>query len=68
MADIDINEDHNPQEYREEQESKKKSDLITMKIHPEIWDELGVRDPAQIKLETAIMKKTRQLKKELRTD
>ena len=68
MADIDVNEDFNPQEFREKQESKKQSDLITMKIHPEIWDELGVRDPEQIKLETAIMKKTRQIKKELRTD
>jgi tetratricopeptide (TPR) repeat protein len=68
MADIDVNEDFNPQEFREKQESKKTSDLITMKIHPEIWEELGVRDPEQIKLETAIMKKTRQIKKELRTD
>lgn len=57
MADIDVNEDFNPQEFREKQESKKKSDLVTMKIHPEIWEELGVRDPEQIKLETAIMKK-----------
>ncbi len=68
MADIDVNEDFNPQEFRDKQENKKESKLVTMKIHPEIWDELGVRDPEQIKLETAIMKKTRQIKKELRTD
>ena len=38
---------------------------ITMKIHPEIFEELGVRDPDEIKRETAIVKKTRQVQKEL---
>ena len=68
MSEVDVNEDFDVNEYREKKDSKKQSDYITMKIDPEIFEELGVRDPEQIKLETAIMKKTRQLKKELRTD
>jgi Flp pilus assembly protein TadD len=44
------------------------TDWVTMKIDPEIFDELGVRDPEQIKLETKIMKKVRQVKKELKND
>ncbi|MCH7498784.1 MAG: hypothetical protein IH886_02050, partial [Nitrospinae bacterium] len=54
MADVDVNEEFNPQEFRDKQENKKQSKLVTMKIHPEVWEELGVRDPEQIKLETAI--------------
>ena len=68
MAEIDVNEDFDVEGFRDDQESKKKSNWVTMKIHPEIFEDLGVRDPEQIKLETAIMKKTRQVKKELRTD
>ena len=43
-------------------------EYTTMKIDPEIFEELGVRDPEQIKLETKIMKETRKLKKELKKD
>ena len=46
----------------------KTPDWVTMKIHPEIFEELGVRDPDEIKRETAIVKKTRQVQKELRND
>ena len=46
----------------------KTPDWVTMKIHPEIFEELGVRDPEEIKRETAIVKKTRQVQKELRND
>ena len=44
------------------------TDWITMKIEPYIFEELGVRDPEQIKLETKIMKKVRQVNKELKDD
>ena len=32
-------------------EAGKPTDWVTMKIDPEIFEELGVRDPEQIKLE-----------------
>ena len=44
------------------------SDFVTMKIDPEIFEELGVRDPEELKREMAITKKVRQVKKELKTD
>ena len=46
----------------------KPTDWITMKIDPEIFEELGVRDPEETKREMAISKKTRQVRKELKTD
>ena len=46
----------------------KPTDWITMKIDPEIFEELGVRDPEETKREMAITKKTRQITKELKAD
>ena len=46
----------------------KPTDWITMKIDPEIFEELGVRDPEETKREMAITKKTRQVNKELKAD
>ena len=46
----------------------KPTDWITMKIDPEIFEELGVRDPEETKREMAITKKTRQVSKELKAD
>ena len=46
----------------------KPTDWITMKIDPEIFEELGVRDPEETKREMAISKKSRQVRKELKTD
>ena len=46
----------------------KPTDWITMKIDPEIFEELGVRDPEETKREMAITKKTRQVSKELKSD
>ena len=41
-------------------------EYVTMKIHPDIFEELGVRDPEEIKLQTKIMKETRKLVKALK--
>ena len=49
-------------------QADKPTDWITMKIEPEIFEELGVRDPEETKREMAITKKTRQVRKELKTD
>ena len=38
----------------------------TMKIDPEIFRELGVRDPEETKREMAISKRVRQVRKELK--
>ncbi|SVC88748.1 uncharacterized protein METZ01_LOCUS341602, partial [marine metagenome] len=38
----------------------------TMKIDPEIFEELGVRDPEEIKREMEISKRVRQVRKELK--
>ena len=38
----------------------------TMKIDPEIFEELGVRDPEELKREMAISKRIRQVRKELK--
>lgn len=46
----------------------KPTDWIKMKIDPEIFEELGVRDPEETKREMAITKKTRQVNKELKAD
>ena len=46
----------------------KPTDWITMKIDPEIFEELGVRDPEETKREMAISKKSRQVRKELKAD
>ena len=40
----------------------------TMKIDPEIFQELGVRDPEETKREMAISKRVRQVRKELKSD
>jgi len=52
----------------DDQSKKGPPEYTTMKIDPEIFEELGVRDPEQIKLETKIMKETRRLKKALKED
>ncbi len=44
----------------------KPTDWITCKIHPEIFEELGVRDPEETKREMAIAKRVRQVRKELK--
>ena len=49
-------------------QADKPTDWITMKIEPEIFEELGVRDPEETKREMAITKKTRQVRKEMKTD
>ena len=49
-------------------QAQKPTDWITMKIEPEIFEELGVRDPEETKRDMAITKKTRQIRKELKTD
>ena len=38
----------------------------TMKIDPEIFEELGVRDPEELKREMDIAKRVRQVRKELK--
>ena len=42
-------------------QADKPTDWITMKIDPEIFEELGVRDPEVTKREMAISKKTRHI-------
>ena len=49
-------------------QADKPTDWITMKIEPEIFEELGVRDPEETKRDLAITRKTRQIRKELKTD
>ncbi|HJN99249.1 MAG TPA: tetratricopeptide repeat protein, partial [Nitrospinaceae bacterium] len=49
-------------------EGGKGADWVTMKIDPEIFEELGVRDPEETKREMAISKRVRQVRKELKTD
>ena len=46
----------------------KPTDWVTMKVDPEIFEELGVRDPEETKREMAISKKSRQVRKELKAD
>ena len=43
-------------------------EYVSMKIHPDIFEELGVRDPEQIKRETKIMKETRKIIKALKVE
>ncbi|KMP10455.1 hypothetical protein UR09_00550 [Candidatus Nitromaritima sp. SCGC AAA799-A02] len=49
-------------------EGSKPTDWVTMKIDPEIFEELGVRDPEETKREMAISKRVRQVRKELEKD
>ncbi|SVD68687.1 uncharacterized protein METZ01_LOCUS421541, partial [marine metagenome] len=49
-------------------ESSKGPGWTTMKIDPEIFEELGVRDPEETKREMAISKRARQVRKELKDD
>ncbi|SVE48889.1 uncharacterized protein METZ01_LOCUS501743, partial [marine metagenome] len=46
----------------------KEGGWTTMKIDPEIFEELGVRDPEETKREMAISKRVRQVRKELKSD
>jgi hypothetical protein len=46
-------------------EGDKGAGWTTMKIDPEIFQELGVRDPEETKREMAISKRVRQVRKEL---
>ncbi|SVC67207.1 uncharacterized protein METZ01_LOCUS320061, partial [marine metagenome] len=47
-------------------EGDKGAGWTTMKIDPEIFQELGVRDPEETKREMAISKRVRQVRKELK--
>ena len=47
-------------------EGDKGAGWTTMKIDPEIFQELGVRDPEETKREVAISKRARQVRKELK--
>ena len=49
-------------------EDSKGPGWTTMKIDPEIFEELGVRDPEETKREMAISKRVRQVRKELKDD
>ena len=49
-------------------EGGKEGGWTTMKIDPEIFEELGVRDPEETKREMAISKRVRQVRKELKGD
>ena len=49
-------------------EGGKEGGWTTMKIDPEIFAELGVRDPEETKREMAISKRVRQVRKELKND
>ena len=48
-------------------EGGKEGGWTTMKIDPEIFEELGVRDPEETKREMAISKRVRQVQKELKS-
>ena len=49
-------------------EGDKGAGWTTMKIDPEIFQELGVRDPEELKREMDIAKRVRQVRKELKSN